>query len=163
MPVPQIQGGAQENDMRSGTENVAGTSASLTALRLSLGQMDNERRRLSGLSKRFLEMMSDKIDGYYINSDPDEGIPGLVSLSFKGVIGTNIVAEMDLEGFSLSAGSACHSGEVSPSRVILAMGRSEEAALGTVRVSMGRFTDEEQVGQLASCLSEVVERQRALA
>ncbi len=106
--------------------------------------------------------MDKNMSGYRVNSDVDGGLPGIVSLSFTGVIGSNIATEMDLQGFALSAGSACHSGEVYPSRVIHAMGMSGELALGTVRVSMGRYTDEEQVLRLASSLIEVVNRHRAL-
>jgi cysteine desulfurase len=160
--VPQIQGGKQENDLRAGTENVAGAAAALTALCLSINNMEAKVRRLRNLSKVFLEMMDKNMSDYCVNSDVDGGLPGIVSMSFTGVIGSNIVVEMDLRGYALSAGSACHSGEVYPSRVIRAMGRPGKLALGTVRVSMGRYTDEEQVLGLASGLIEVVNRHRAL-
>ena len=97
-----------------------------------------------------------------VNSDIDGGRPAIVSASFPGVTGTNVVTEMNLMGFAISSGSACHSGQVEPSRVILAMGRSRREALGTIRISMGRHTDEAQVRDLATALKEVVERQRAL-
>ncbi len=161
--VPQIQGGKQENNLRAGTENVAGAAAALTALRLSLDQMEREKQRLFTFLKMFLEIIDKNMSDYRINSDVDDGLPGFISLSFKGVVGSNVVTEMNLLGFALSAGSACHSGEVQSSRVIRAMGRSEDYALGTIRVSIGRYTDEEHVRQLVVSLIEVVNRQRALS
>jgi cysteine desulfurase len=87
----------------------------------------------------------------------------LVSVSFPKLIGEEIVLELDLRGYEVSAGSACGSGKREPSRPLLAMGRTRVQALGTVRISMGRFTTADSVGGLAAALRQVVEKQKALA
>ncbi len=99
----------------------------------------------------------------FIENSNQDGLPGLVSLSFPETIGTNLVAEMDLRGFSISAGSACHSNDIKPSRIITALGHTEREALGTVRISMGYKTTLAEVEELAETLGEVVTRQRMLA
>ena len=142
---------------------MAGFAAARMALELSTTRLSDEIPRLRWLARTLVEAVRKGIPEVLLNSDLEGGLPGLVSLSFPGVMGSSVVTEMDLLGFALSSGSACHSGDVRPSRVILAMGRTEPEALGTLRISMGRDTDEEQVLNLAAALAEVVERQRALA
>jgi cysteine desulfurase len=159
-PVPQISGGGQERGLRAGTENVAGLAGALEALRLCTGMMAGETARLRRLARLLVDELGREAAEFVLNSDLEEGLPGLVSLSFPGVSGTTLVADLDLMGFAVSAGSACHSNRVEPSRVIAAMGRPEELALGTVRVSMGRFTEEDGVRRLARTLAEAVGRQK---
>ncbi len=157
---PQIEGGGQEGGRRSGTENVAGLEAAGVALEAALRTLDREIPRLRKLAR----MLRDEVgSGALVNSDPEGGLPGLVSLSFPNLVGENLVAEMNLRGYAISAGSACGSGKMEPSRPVMAMGRTREQALGTVRISMGRTTTEEAVRGLAATLKDVVERQRALA
>jgi cysteine desulfurase len=158
-PGPLLRGGGQEDGARSGTENVAGLSAALVALEMSLRALDAEAPRL----RRLARLLMDSVPDALVNSDPEKGVPGLVSLSFPNLVGENLVAEMNLRGFAVSAGSACGSGRMEPSRPVLAMGRTREQALGTVRISMGRSTTEDSVRALATTLKEVAERQRALA
>ncbi len=159
---PQILGGGQEQGLRSGTENVAGLTAAMVALEKSCAILDAERSRLNQFSDLFLKKLTQKVPDFITNSNKD-GLPGLVSLSFPGTIGTNLVAEMDLRGFAISAGSACHSNDVKPSRIITALGRSEKEAIGSVRISMGYKTTKDEVEELATTLGKVVTRQRLLA
>lgn len=159
--APQILGGEQEQGLRAGTENVAGLAAALVALEKSYSTIDTEQPRLNQLTDLFLERLGEKASDFLVNSNHD-GLPGLVSISFPETIGTNLVAEMDLRGFAISAGSACHSNDVKPSRIITAMGRSEKEALGTVRISMGYKSTQDEVEELAATLGEVVNRQRML-
>jgi cysteine desulfurase len=156
---PQISGGGQEKGARSGTENVAGLGAALAALGVATAAQLLEVPRLRGFAK----LLVAGVPGALLNSDLDHGVPGLVSLSFPGLVGENLVAELDQRGFAVSAGSACGSGKMQPSRPVMAMGRTREQALGTVRISMGRSTTEEAVRRLAATLSDVARRQRALA
>ena len=160
---PLIAGGGQERGLKAGTENVAGFAAAHTALELSAARMASEIPRLRSLARILIDAVQRSRPETIVNSDLEGGLPGLVSLSLPGVMGSSVVTEMDLLGFALSSGSACHSGDVRPSRVILAMGRTEPEALGTIRVSMGRDTNEEQALNLATTLAEVVDRQRALS
>jgi cysteine desulfurase len=158
-PAPLLRGGGQEGGARSGTENVAGLSAAHVALEMAARALDLEVPRL----RRLARLLVDSVPEALVNSDPERGLPGLISLSFPGLVGESLVAEMSLRGFAISAGSACGSGKMEPSRPVMAMGRTREQALGTVRISMGRLTTEEAVRDLAATLKEAVDRQRALA
>jgi cysteine desulfurase len=159
-PSPLLRGGGQEDGSRSGTENVAGLAAALVALERSLASLETEGSRLRALARI---LRDDLPPDSLVNSDPDSDLPGLVSVSFPGLVGESLVTEMNLRGFAISAGSACGSGRMEPSRPVLAMGRTREQALGTIRISMGRATTETSVRELAATLKDVVERQRALA
>lgn len=161
--APQIEGGGQEHGLRAGTENVAGFAAALSALKMSCGFMESEIPRLRGLMHVLVDGLKRDVPDTVVNSDLEGGLPGIVSVSFPGAVGHNLAVEMNLAGFAVSSGSACHADRVEPSRVILAMGVSRREALGTVRISMGRHTDEEQVRDLVAVLTQVVERQRALS
>lgn len=160
--APQILGGGQEQELRAGTENVAGLAAALIALEKSHSLIYAESLRLYQLTHFFLKKLSEQVSDFLINSKKN-GLPGLVSISFPGTIGTHVVTEMSLRGFALSEGSACHSNDVRPSRIITALGRSEKETLGTVRISMGRSTTKDEVEELVTTLGEVVNRQRMLA
>jgi cysteine desulfurase len=159
---PQIEGGGQEKGMRGGTENVAGLAAALVALDLSARSLETEVPRLRRLAATLTDEIRSAIPDVLVNSSP-AGLPGLVSFSFPNLIGEEIVVEMNLRGFAISAGSACGSGRMEPSRPVMAMGRSRAQALGTVRISMGRYTTEDAVRRLAAALRQVVEKQKALA
>jgi len=159
---PQIQGGGQEQKLRAGTENLPGLSSTLEALKLSIEMSEDEEIRLRNLAKQFVTHIKENIPDLHLNSDLEEGLPGLISLSFPDVKGSELVTALNLKGFSISAGSACHSGDISPSRVISNMGLSDHLALGTVRVSMGRFTEEKVVEELAWVLIKAVKSQRNL-
>jgi cysteine desulfurase len=162
-PEAQIRGGGQEQGARGGTENVAGLAAAVVALDQSARALESEVPRLRRLARTLAQDLRSAIPGAVINSDADSGLPGLVSVSFPALVGEEIVLEMDLRGYEISAGSACGSGRREPSRPLLAMGRSRIEALGTVRISMGRFTTDESVAGLSAALRQVVEKQKALA
>jgi cysteine desulfurase len=125
--------------------------------------MEREAGRLRGLARLLVDALRERLPEIVLNSDLERGLPGLVSVSIPDAAGYTLAAEMDLRGYAVSSGSACHSGDVEPSRIILAMGRPRRVALGTVRISMGRHTRPETVREFASVFAEVVERQRNLA
>jgi cysteine desulfurase len=158
----QILGGGQEKGARGGTENVAGFLAALVALDLSTRSLEGEGPRLRQLASLLTSEIQATIPDAIVNSSP-QGLPGLVSVSFPNLIGEEIVVEMNLRGFEISAGSACGSGRMEPSRPVMAMGRTRAQALGTVRISMGRFTTEDALRHLAAALRQIVEKQKALA
>ncbi len=160
--LAQINGGGQEKGARGGTENVAGLAAALVALDLSARSLESEVPRLRRLSTLLTEDIKAGIPGAILNSTP-EGLPGLVSVSFPDLIGEEIVVELNLRGFAVSAGSACGTGRMEPSRPVMAMGRTRAQALGTVRISMGRFTTEDSARRLTAALREIVAKQKALA
>jgi cysteine desulfurase len=160
--APQIEGGGQERGVRSGTENVAGLAGAAAALEAACHDREAEGRRLRGLAIALTEDLRARIPGMLVNSDAERGLPGFVSVSFPGLTGETLAAEMSVRGFAVSAGSACGSGRLEPSRVILARGRSRSEALGTLRISMGRGNTAESVRELAAVLANVVAKQRAL-
>ena len=161
--VSQISGGEQEQSLRAGTENVAGLQATVKALTSATGTLAEQTTRLRDLSRLLVELLRESSLDFVINSDLEAGLPGLVSISFPGIKGSAIVTELALRGFGISAGSACHSAKEEASRVILAMGRSRRVAEGTIRISMGRYTEREHVVALANVLKDSVEHQGLLA
>ncbi len=159
---PQIAGGRQEGGLRAGSENIAGLAAAGAALQICESTMSAETEKLKDLENLLGDQLKTAKLDFIFNSKP-AGLPGLISLAFPGLFGINIVAELDLLGFAVSAGSACHANNTEPSRVILAIGRSKIEALGTIRISLGRHNTREAVLSLADALVESVRRQRLLA
>lgn len=155
---PILQGGTQEWNLRAGTENLPGLAASLKALQMSLVNQTDEMERQRRLKKRLADEITKMIPETIINSPPD-GLPGLVSLSFPGIPSHEIIAGLSLSGFAVSAGSACHSNQEEPSRIILALGRKHQEAKGTVRISMGYGTSEDAVDSLADALNDFIRNQ----
>jgi len=154
--TPLSGGGKQEWGLRAGTENVAGMAAAATALNCCLRIQANEEIRLRDLCRRLYNHIKNEVDEVILNSDPDNGLPGLLSISVPGLTAQTAVAQLNLSGFAVSAGSACHANEVIPSRTIMAMGRNETEALGTLRISMGIDNTEEDVTALGSAIIEVI-------
>ena len=150
---PLLHGGSQEWAMRAGTENLAGLAATYTALNQSLASQEAEQRRLNNLRDDFLRDLQVQIPEVLINS-PGDSLPGFISLSLPGFSGTEIVTALSLSGYALSTGSACHANHITPSRVVLAMGRNEKEALGTIRISMGWGNTDESVQGLKNALIE---------
>jgi cysteine desulfurase len=148
---PLLSGGKQEWELRAGTENLPGLAAALVALDLELAHMNEEINRLNHLKTKLLLQLESSLPELMMNT-PENGRPGFLSLSFPGFQGNEIVAAMSLSGFKIAMGSACHADRTEPSRIILATGRSESEAAGTIRISMGRGNSEESVEQLGLAL-----------
>lgn len=161
LPGAQISGGRQESGLRAGTENVAGLAAAVVALQQAVDDRIEIAGRLRKLSQKLIANLQNASIDFALNSPPD-CLPGLLSISFPGLEGTNLVAELDLLGFAVSAGSACHANNTEPSRVLLALGRSEPEARSAIRISMGQNNTADSVEALAQALVEVARRQRAL-
>jgi cysteine desulfurase len=155
-----LPGGGQERGLRGGTENVAGLAAAAVALELARRE---DGARLRALSRTLADRLRAGLPDAVLNSDPGRGLPGFVHLCLPGLVGESVAAELSLRGFSVSAGSACGSGRMQPSRAILAMGRSRELALGSLRITMGRGTMPADTDDLAEAVLQVVAKQRALA
>jgi cysteine desulfurase len=155
-----LAGGGQEGGLRAGTENLPGLAGAVAALEMSQAMQPQETARLRALACRLAEAMRGSDAACRMNGDPAAGLPGLVSLSFTGLDGHALAADLDQQGFAVGTGSACADSELEPSRALLAMGLTRAEALGTVRVSMGRLTDEQVVGELAAALVATVRRQK---
>jgi len=148
--------------LRAGTENLPGIVSAAAAIEEAHKAMKECTDRLRKLAKRIILKVRNHRPETLVNSDPDKGIPGLVSLSFPGTVADLIVTDLGLAGFAVSAGSACHAHQHIPSRVLMAMGRSREVALGTIRISMGRYTVQNAVDELTTALLNAVERQKTM-
>jgi cysteine desulfurase len=132
--LPQLSGGAQERQRRAGTENVAGIVGFAAAMRLAYPPAD-----LAPLRDRLIAGLTE-LDGAQLTGHPTERLPNSASIVFEGVEGGDLVAALDLEGIEASTGSACTTGSVEPSHVLLAMGIDEARAHGSLRLTLGRET-----------------------
>lgn len=155
-----LAGGGQEGGLRAGTENVPGLAGSVAALERALALLPQETARLRALAVRLAEAARQLDVPCRVNGDPAKGLPGLVSLSFTGLDGHALAADLDQQGFAVGTGSACSGLKPEPSRALLAMGLTAAEALGTVRISMGRLTESGAVDGLIAVLAAAVRRQR---
>lgn len=153
---PLISGGSQENSRRAGTENVLGITGFGLAVELAGGDLNSEMERLHGLRKGFLSSIRKTCPEVVVNGHPTETLPGVVSLSFPDVSAEKLIMKLDRDGFAVSAGAACASGSPQPSRVLQALGLSDELNQRTIRISFGRLTTLEEVTALAGAISRHV-------
>jgi cysteine desulfurase len=116
--------------------------------------MREEEVRLNLLTGKFMNELKSNIPDV-IFQEPENRVPGFISLCIPGRSGSEMVAGLSLSGFSVSTGSACHANEVAPSRVLLAIGRSKREAIGALRITMGRGTTESSVGELAQVVVDI--------
>ena len=152
---PLLSGGKQEWELRAGTENLAGLAAAVTALEISLANIDEKAKLLDKLKTNLLDKLKRQVSEVLLNT-PDNGLPGFLSLSFPGFLSNEIVTVLSLSGFKVATGSACHSNRIEPSRIILAAGRNEKEAAGTIRISMGRGNTEKSVKELCQALLDYI-------
>ncbi|MDY6907987.1 MAG: cysteine desulfurase NifS [Chloroflexota bacterium] len=161
--APLIHGGEQERRRRAGTENVAGIVGLGMAAQLAQGDMDAEARRLVALRDRLVAGLMARIEDCRLNGHPTRRLPNNVNVSFASVEGESMLLNLDLEGVAASTGSACSSGSMEPSHVLLAMGLSHQAAHGSLRFSLGRFTSDEAIDRVLAVLPPIVARLRAMS
>lgn len=157
--APLLDGGAQEGGQRPGTENLPALAGAVVALERSLTGLTPESERLRALIRTVLAELESSGTKFLMNGAPDKTAPGFLSLSFPGVDGHALVADLALQGFAIASGSACSENKPDPSRAILALGRSPAEALGTIRLSLGRSSRPEAVAALAKALVETVRKQ----
>ena len=163
--LPQVQGGAQERQRRAGTENVGGIVGFARALELAQGDpsaRDAENARLAALRDELLAALRD-VAGVEPTGHPVERLPHSASWLIDGIEGGDLVAALDLEGVEASTGSACTSGSVEPSHVLLAMGFDADRAHGALRLTAGRGTTPADVESAADVLRTVVSRMQSAA
>ncbi len=159
---PTQVGGGHERGRRAGTENVAAIVGLGAAATLALEEMGTRADRIGALRDRLWEKVQEA-PGAHRNGDPIRTLPGHLNVRFDGVDGEAVVLNLDLRGIAASMGSACSSGSLEASHVLLALGLSNEKARGGVRLTLGRETTEADVDAAAQALREIVERQRALS
>ena len=159
---PQILGGSQERNRRAGTENVPGAVGAAMALERAQTARAAESVRLVALRDRLLSGLL-QIPDTQLTGHPERRLPNNASVAFAGVEGESLLLNLDLIGVAASSGSACTTGSVEPSHVLLAMGISEGAARGHLRLTLGHSTDDGDVDFVLEHLPAIVARLRALS
>lgn len=159
---PVIEGGGQERNRRSGTENVAGIVGLGQAAQLAMETMEEESARLKTLSQKLIDGVL-QIPETILTGDPENRLPGACSFAISAIEGESLVLYLDMEGICTSTGSACSTGSLDPSHVLMAIGLSHEVSHGSLRVSLGRFNIEEEVDYIIETLPKVVEKLRSMS
>ena len=157
-----IEGGAQERGKRAGTENVPGIAAMATALKEMDGKKMPAAARLTKLRDRLIEGLQ-QIPHSALNGDAKHRLPGNVNFCFEGIEGESLLLLLDDKGIMASSGSACTSGSLDPSHVLLAIGRIHDVAHGSLRLTLGEENTEEEVEYIIKSVKEVVEYLRGFS
>ena len=153
--LPLINGGAQEKGKRAGTENLPGIVGMAAALKETVAERDTEAARLTALRDRLIAGLGE-IPHSGLNGDAEKRLPGNVSFCFEGIEGESLLLLLDEKGISASSGSACTSGSLDPSHVLLAIGRVHDVAHGSLRLTLGRENTPEDVEYIISAVKDVV-------
>lgn len=157
-----IEGGAQERGKRAGTENMAGIRGLAAALEEACAHIDENAAKVSKLRDKLIEGIS-KIPHSALNGDPVNRLPGNVNFCFEGIEGESMLLLLDLKGICASSGSACTSGSLDPSHVLLAIGRPHEVAHGSLRLSLCEWNTEEEIDYILQELPQIVEYLRNMS
>lgn len=157
-----IHGGAQERGKRGGTENVPGIVGMAAALEEATNEMVAASDRLSKLRDRLVDELS-RIPRSILNGHPHKRLPGIVNFCFEGIEGEALLLMLDHEGICASSGSACTSGSLDPSHVLLALGLPHEIAHGSLRLSLSDYTTGAEVEHIISSLSPIIEKLRDMS
>ena len=157
-----IHGGAQERGRRAGTLNVPGIVGFGKAAELAFSQMESRMAYESGLRDHLIRRVLEEIPGSRLNGDSERRLPNNANLSFQGIDGNSLLILLDQNGVCGSAGSACASGSLDPSHVLLSIGVTKEDARGALRLTVSHQTSMEEIDQTVEILKNVVERLRAM-
>lgn len=160
---PQLLGGGHERNRRAGTENVAGIVGLAKAVGIAHRDMDKNMAQLTALRDRLIEGVLDRIPRAELTGHPQRRLPHHASFLFQGVEGESLLLQLDMEGIAASSGSACTSGSLEPSHVILALGYPQERALGSLRLSVGKGNTDADIDLVLDRLPAMVGRLRAMA
>jgi len=160
---PLIRGGHQEKGRRAGTENTLGIIAFGEAVRMRKKEMPAEEKRLAGFKEMLKKGISDEIPDIQFNGHPRDSLSSTLNVSFRGAEGEATLLYLDMEGIAVSTGSACASGSLDPSHVLLAAGLPAEEAHGSIRISMGRGTTLEEIKYVLKVLPKVIAKVRGMS
>ncbi|MBI5561288.1 MAG: cysteine desulfurase NifS [Deltaproteobacteria bacterium] len=161
--VPLIHGGHHERNRRGGTENVAGIAAIGKAAAIAMRDMDKEAAHLASLRARLEKGLAERVPHIKINGHPEKRLPNTANVSFEFVEGESLLLNLDMKGVAASSGSACTSGSLEPSHVLLAMGLTHEMSHGSVRFSLGKMNTAEDIDYLLEIMPPIVERMRGMS
>ena len=157
-----IEGGAQERGKRAGTENIPGIVSMAAALQEACAHIDENAAKVSALRDKLITGLS-QIPHSALNGDPVHRLPGNVNFCFEGIEGESLLLLLDAKGICASSGSACTSGSLDPSHVLLAIGRPHEVAHGSLRLSLCEWNTQEEVDYMLQVIPEVVAYLRSMS
>mgnify|MGYP001662475581 FL=1 len=158
-----VMGGAQERNRRAGTENVAGIVGLGAAIEIAVQQLPESAARMTKLRDKLIAGIAERIPEVKLNGHPTLRLPNNVNYSIKYIEGESILLMLDMNGIAASSGSACTSGSLDPSHVLLALGLTHEVAHGSVRLTLSDETTEEDIDYVLEILPKVAERLRAMS
>jgi len=162
--IQSIQhGGDHERNIRAGTENVPGIIGLGRACEIAKDNMSDKIKHLTSLRDKIINEVLTRIPQVKLNGHPTIRVPGNVNFSFSHIEGESLLLNLDLKGIAASSGSACSSGALNPSHVLLAMGMSPEEAHGSLRITLGKFNTENEVDYFLYVLPEIVSRLRSIS
>ena len=157
-----IEGGAQERGKRAGTENIPGIMSLAAALEEACANLEKNTEKVTALRDKLIAGLS-KIPHSALNGDPKNRLPGNVSFCFEGIEGESLLLLLDAKGVCASSGSACTSGSLDPSHVLLAIGRVHDVAHGSLRLSLCHYNTEEEVDKILEVVPQVVSYLRSIS
>lgn len=158
-----ITGGAQEKNRRAGTENVPGIVGLGTAIELATADIPSKAAYLTKLRDAYIQKVLDTVPYSFLNGHPTDRLPGNANISFSFIEGEGLLLFLDMKGISASSGSACTSGSLDPSHVLLAIGRKHEEAHGSLRISLDTENTMEDIDAIADAVKEIVARLRSMS
>ena len=157
-----IEGGAQERGKRAGTENIAGIVGMAAALKEAVDNMETNVAKITRLRDRLIEGLA-PISHSILNGSREHRLPGNVNMCFEGIEGESLLLLLDQKGICASSGSACTSGSLDPSHVLLAIGRIHDVAHGSLRLSLSEYNTEEEIDTIIKAVPEVVDYLRRIS
>ncbi|MCL2383155.1 MAG: cysteine desulfurase NifS [Oscillospiraceae bacterium] len=158
-----LTGGHQERDKRAGTENVTGIVGLGKATELAYENIESTNKKIQELREYYISEVVKRIPHIKVNGDLEKRLPGNSNISFRYIEGESLLLNLDIKGICASSGSACTSGSLDPSHVLLALGLSHEIAHGSLRVTIGKDNTKEDIDYLLDNLEEVVQRLRNMS
>lgn len=160
---PLIRGGAQERNRRAGTENTPAIIGFAKSVELAVGNLKERTEKIKILREKLIDGLFDGIDGIRLNGHRENRLPNNVNICIRGVEGESILLLLDMQGICVSSGSACTSGSLEPSHVLLSLGIPQEVAHGSIRFSLGKDTTEQEIETVLEALPPIIERLRAMS
>ena len=158
-----ITGGAQERMRRAGTENVPGIVGLGKAIELATANIKEKQEKLTALRDRYIKKVLETVPYSRLNGHPTERLAGNANISFEYIEGEGLLLSLDMKGIAASSGSACTSGSLDPSHVLLAIGLKHEQAHGSLRTSFGEDTTVEDIDYMVDAIAEIVARLRSMS
>jgi cysteine desulfurase len=157
---PILHGGGQEMGLRSSTVNVTAIVGFAEACKIAKKEMEREAKKLTRLRDKLIKGVLEKIPGSHLNGHPTKSLPNIINFWFEGIEGESLVLKLDLMGIAVSTGSACSTQKLEPSHVLLAIGLKPEQIQGSLRISLGRWTNEKEIDYLLEILPKTIKQLR---